>query len=91
MVYNNMQIANLVMFRSMNMTTSDMIVEVCKNMNISIAELARRINQSPQNLNKKLKRGTVSAKEMIAIAQVLDITYEQRFILNDGTIIRYGN
>lgn len=73
------------------MTTSDMIVEVCKNMNISIEELARRINQSPQNLNKKLKRGTVSAKEMIAIAQVLDITYEQRFILNDGTIIRYGN
>ena len=38
------------------MTTSDMIVEVCKNMNISIAELARRINQSPQNINKKLKR-----------------------------------
>ena len=73
------------------MTTSDMIVEVCKNMNISIAELARRINQSPQNLNKKLKRGTVSSKEMIAIAKVLDITYEQRFILNDGTIIRYGH
>lgn len=73
------------------MTTSDMIVEVCKNMNISIAELARRINQSPQNLNKKLKRSTVSAKEMIAIAQVLDIIYEQRFILNDGTIIGYGN
>lgn len=73
------------------MTTSDMIVEVCKNMNISIAELARRINQSPQNINKKLKRGTVSSKGMIAIAKVLDITYEQRFILNDGTIIRYGN
>ena len=54
------------------MTTSDMIVEVCKNMNISIAELARRINQSPQDLNKKLKRGTVSPKEMIAIAKVLD-------------------
>ena len=62
-----------------------------QNMNISIAELARRINQSPQNINKKLKRGTVSSKEMIAIAKVLDITYEQRFILNDGTIIRYGN
>ena len=43
------------------------------------------------SFSKKLKRGTVSSKEMIAIAKVLDITYEQRFILNDGTIIRYGN
>ena len=56
------------------MTTSDMIVEVCKNMNISIAELARRINQSPQNINKKLKRGTVSSKEMIAIFQLFSLS-----------------
>ena len=42
------------------MTTSDMIRELCKKMNISNAELARQIGQSPQNFNKKLKRGTVS-------------------------------
>ncbi|WP_442957200.1 helix-turn-helix domain-containing protein [Petrocella sp. FN5] len=29
-------------------------------MNISIEELARRIGQTPQNFNKKLKRETVT-------------------------------
>ena len=51
------------------MTTSNMVIELCKKMNISISELARRIGQSPQNFNKKLKRGTVSSKEMAEIAE----------------------
>ena len=36
------------------MTTSDMIRELCDRMNISLAELCRRIGQTPQNFNKKL-------------------------------------
>ncbi|WP_449580834.1 helix-turn-helix domain-containing protein [Porcipelethomonas ammoniilytica] len=36
------------------MTTSDMIRELCDKQNISLAELARCIGQSPQNFNKKL-------------------------------------
>ena len=31
------------------MKTSDMIRQVCEQMNISISELARRLGQSPQN------------------------------------------
>ena len=46
------------------MTTSDMIRELCDRMNISLAELCRRIGQTPQNFNKKLQRGTVSSEEM---------------------------
>lgn len=34
------------------MTTSDMIRKHCKKKRTSISELARRINQSPQNLIK---------------------------------------
>ena len=34
------------------MTTSDMIRELCDRMNISLAELCRRIGQTPQNFNK---------------------------------------
>ena len=30
------------------MTTSDMVRELCKKQNISLAEVARRIDQSPQ-------------------------------------------
>ncbi len=53
------------------MTTSDMIRELCEKQNISLAELCRHIGQTPQNFNKKLKRGTVSFEEILAIAEVL--------------------
>lgn len=66
------------------MTTSDMIRELCEKMDISLAELCRRIGQTPQNFNKKLKRGTVSFEEMMAIAEVLSVRYEQKFVLPDG-------
>lgn len=66
------------------MITSDMIRELCDRMNISLAELCRRIGQTPQNFNKKLQRGTVSFEEMVKIAEVLDVGYEQTFVLPDG-------
>lgn len=73
------------------MTTSDMIRELCDRMNISLAELCRRIGQTPQNFNKKLQRGTVSAEEMVKIAEALDVGYEQAFVLPDGEYIKLGN
>lgn len=66
------------------MTTSDMIRELCEKQNISLAELCRRIGQTPQNFNKKLKRGTVSFEEMMVIARALGVGYEQAFVLPDG-------
>ena len=63
------------------MTTSDMIRQLCEKMNISQAELCRRIGQTPQNFNKKMKRETVSFEEMIAIAETLDVGYKQVFVL----------
>lgn len=71
------------------MTTSDMIRGLCEKKNISLAELARRIGQSPQNLNKKLKRGTVSFEEMMEIAEVLNVKFEQAFVLPDGEKIKF--
>ena len=73
------------------MTTADMIKELCEQMNISVSELARRIGQTPQNFNKKLKRETVTLDELKAIADVLDIKFEQTFILPDGNEIKTGN
>ncbi|MCI8293906.1 MAG: helix-turn-helix transcriptional regulator [Hespellia sp.] len=73
------------------MTTSDMIRELCEKKNISLAELARRIGQSPQNLNKKLKRGTVSFEEMMEILETLDVRYEQVFGLPSGEKIKINN
>ena len=73
------------------MTTSDMIRELCNRMNISLAELCRRIGQTPQNFNKKLQRGTVSSEEMSKIAEVLDVGYEQAFVLPSGIRIEIKN
>lgn len=72
------------------MTTSDMIRALCEKQNISLAELCRRIGQTPQNFNKKLQRGTVSFEEMMAIAEALNVKYEQVFVLADGTKISMG-
>ena len=72
------------------MTTSDMIRQLCEKMNISQAELCRRIGQTPQNFNKKLKRGTVSSEDMMAIAEALGVDYEHAFVLPDGSKINIG-
>ena len=73
------------------MTTSDMIRELCEKQNISLAELCRRIGQTPQNFNKKLQRGTVSTEEMLKIADVLGIVFEQRFIIEGKNGIAITN
>lgn len=73
------------------MTTSDMLIQLCEKLNISIAELSRRIGQSPQNFNKKLKRNTVSLEELMAIADVFGVTFEQSFTLADGSKIKVSN
>jgi len=66
------------------MSTSNLIRNLCKEKSISVAELARRIGQTPQNFNKKLKRETVSTEELMKIADVLGVVFEQSFILENG-------
>lgn len=73
------------------MTTSDMIRTLCEKQNISLAEVSRRIGQTPQNFNKKLKQGTVSLEEMMEIAEVLGVGYEQAFVLPSGVRIELEN
>ncbi|WP_312313993.1 helix-turn-helix transcriptional regulator [Streptococcus parasuis] len=58
------------------MTTAEMIKVLCEQMNISVSKLARRIGQTPQNFNKKLKRETVTLDELKAIAYVLGVRFE---------------
>lgn len=73
------------------MTTSDMIRKLCEKQNISLAELCRRIGQTPQNFNKKLQRGTISFEEMMKIAEALDVGYKQAFVFPDGSEIEIGS
>ena len=59
------------------MTTSEQIRVLCVRTGVSLSELARRINQTPQNFNAKLKRNTITQDALNQIATALDVTSAQ--------------
>jgi len=66
------------------MALSDRIrILLIKRGNISEAELARKLNISPQNLNNKMKRDNFTEKDLCAIAQALNCTFKASFTMND--------
>lgn len=70
------------------MTTSEQIRVLCVRTGVSLSELARRINQTPQIFNAKLKRNTITQDELNQIAEALDVTYEQYFVLGNGELVK---
>ena len=66
------------------MTISEQIRVLCVRQNISMAELARRLGKSPQSFNSKMKRESVTIKELETIAEVTGVTFERKFILMNG-------
>lgn len=70
------------------MTTSEQIRVLCVRTGISLSELARRIEQTPQNFNAKLKRNTITQDELNQIAKALNVTYEQYFVLANGEQVK---
>lgn len=51
--------------------------------NVSVKDLASRLNCTSQNLSGKFKRDNFSEKELQEIAAVLDCSFEGRFVRND--------
>jgi len=66
------------------MTVSEQVKVLCVRCSVSEAELARRLGKSPQSLNAKLKRGTMTVEEMEKIAIVLGVEFKRVFILGNG-------
>ena len=58
------------------MKVSDIMKELCNKKNISVLELARQIDQTPQNFCKKLKRDTVTLEEVKQITDVMEVIFE---------------
>ena len=71
-----------------SITTSEQIRVLCVRTGVSLSELARRIDQTPQNFNAKLKRNTITQDELNQIAKALDVTYEQYFVLGNGELVK---
>ena len=70
---------------------AELIKNLCKQQNISVAELARRIGQSRQNLYKKLQRDTLTIDEIKQIADALGVKFEQSFTLPGGEKYKIEN
>ena len=51
--------------------------------NVSVKDLASRLNCTSQNLSGKFKRDNFSEKELQEIAVALDCSFEGRFVRND--------
>ena len=67
------------------MDISKKIRIACAARGISLAELARRLETTPQNMSGRLKVGTFTGEELERIAQALEATVELSFTLSDGT------
>ncbi len=66
------------------MSISEQIRALCIRVNISIAELARRVGTTPQNLNGKMKRGSFTITDLEEIAKAAGGSFERNFILENG-------
>lgn len=66
------------------MMISEQIKILCVKANISMAELARRLNMSPQSLSGKMKRNSFTVADLIEIAEVVGANFEYNFVLNNG-------
>lgn len=61
---------------------------MCVKSNISLAEMGRRLNKTPQAFNQKIKRGTFSIDELENIALVAGCELKCEFIYSNGEKIK---
>jgi len=69
------------------MTVEQKIKMALSYSGISQSELARQMGTTPQNLNQKIKRNSLTKEEMEQIATVLGGTWRAEFVFKDGTVI----
>ena len=67
----------------MPITMGEKIKIMLKRRNMTLAQLAEKTGQSRQNMSNKMSRDNFSEKELYAIAEALECTYESHFVMND--------
>lgn len=66
------------------MPTSELIKILCVKLNISVSELARRCDTSPQAFSQKMKREGFTPAELQEVATKVGCSFEYSFVLPDG-------
>lgn len=71
------------------MKVSEQIKILCVKLNISVSELARKCDTSPQAFIQKMKRETFTSAELKEVAEASGCKFESSFILPDGERITF--
>ena len=66
------------------MTTEECIKILCVRLGISVSELARKCDKSPQAFSQKMKRDGFTITEMKEIAEKAGCGFASAFILPNG-------
>ena len=66
------------------MMISEQIKVLCVRSDISVAELARRLGTTPQNLSGKMKRESFTVADLENIAEAVNGSFERKFVLENG-------
>ncbi len=67
----------------MALTIGEKIRVVLGRRNMTIGELAEKTGQTRQNMSNKMTRDNFSEKDILAIADALDCTFDAHFVMND--------
>ena len=70
------------------MTISETVRKVCSDLGYTLSELARRTNQAPSSLSRKLSKETISLKEFRRYMQALDADFEIIVTYPDGIEVK---
>lgn len=69
------------------MQVEDPIKILCVKSGLSVSEIGRRLNRSPQAFSQKLKRGTLTLDDLNDIALVSGCKVECRFVYPNGDTV----
>ena len=67
----------------MQLSVSEKIKIILGRRNMTVSDLAKKLNTSRQNLTNKFSRSNVSEKELRQIAEAMDCSVDVLFTLND--------
>lgn len=63
----------------MEYTTAEKLEIIMKRKNVTMTELANRLDQSRQNVSKKFKRDNFNENDLKAISEALGVDYSIEF------------
>ena len=70
------------------MRIESQLKKICARTDLSVSEIARRLDKSPQAFSQKVKRGNLSIDDLNDIALVSGCRLECAFVFQDGERIR---